>query len=289
MSNDDITDLRTGQSFRGRSLEGADFSGKDVRGVDFTGADLRSADFSNAKLGVAPKVGAVALGIAILIAILTGVLIGLLVDEIRGQMNAEEWDEAAAGGSLIFLLLAFVALIIWRGFDTAIKVIVGLYVVVLVGNVIANFIWEDVEWLRALRFTALLVALFLAILAGLLGRVVGGVFGIWSVVLVAVLGGLASGQAHGGVAGIIVAMSMAAISKRAVHGDHRDRPLRQMAHRLIGRWGTKFTDADLTGADFTGTDASRCGVKGATLDDVVWDPDQPLPLDLPNDAIPAGR
>jgi hypothetical protein len=289
MTDDDITDKLTGQSFHGRSLEGADFSGTDVRGADFTGADLRSASFRDAKFGVAPKVGAVVLGIAMLISIAAGIAIGWMVDEIRGQVNAAEWDQAAGGGSLLFLLLVFVGLIIWRGFDTAIKAILVLYLVVLVGNIVANFIWEEVEWFRALRFTGLLIALFLAILAGILGRVIGGVFGIWSVVLVAVVGGLATGQAQGGVAGVVVAVSLAAISKRAVHGDQRDRTLRRLTHRLVGRWGTTFTDADLTGADFTGTDAGRCGVRGATIDDVIWDPELPLPLDLPDDAVPAGR
>jgi hypothetical protein len=289
MSDDEITENPAGQSLVGSSLNGADFSGKDLRSTDFTGADLRSATFRNSKFGVEPKVGAVVLGLAMLITIAAGVAIGWMVDDIRGQMNAEEWDQAAAGSSLIVLLLVFVAVIIWRGIDTAIKVIVGLYAIVLVGNIIANFIWDEVEWYRALRFTALIIALFLAILAGVLGRVVGGVFGIWSVVLVAVVGGVATGQAQGGISGIIVAMSLAATSKRAVHGDKRDRTVRRLAHRLVGRWGTKFADADLTGADFTGTDASRCGVKDATLDGVTWDPELPLPLDMPDDAIPAGR
>jgi hypothetical protein len=131
--------------------------------------------------------------------------------------------------------------------------------------------------------------LFLAILAGVLARVVGGVFGIWSVVIVAVVGGLATGEAQGGIAGVVVALSLAAISKRAVRGDRRDRSLRRLAHRLVGRWGTRFVDADLTGVDFTGTDTGRCGAKGATLEGVTWDSKQPLPLDLPDDAILADR
>jgi uncharacterized protein YjbI with pentapeptide repeats len=289
MTNDDVTDNPIGQSLRGRSLEGADFSGKDVRGTDFTGADLRSASFRDAELGVAPKVGVIFLGIAMLITIAAGVAIGLVVDEIRVQMNGDRWDEAASGGSLIFILLVFVGLIVWRGFDTAIKAIVVVYLLVLAGNMIANLFWDDIDWYRALRGTLLLLVLFLAILAGILARVVGGVFGIWTVVLVAVLGGLATGQAHGGIAGVVVAVSLALISKRAVRGDQRDRTLRRLAHQLVARWGTRFNNADLTGVDFTGTDTSRCGVKGATLDDVIWDPDEPLPLDLPDNAIPAGR
>ena len=115
--------------------------------------------------------------------------IGWVVDEIGVQMNGDRWDEAASGGSSIFILLVFVGLIVWRGFDTAIRVIVLVYLVVLAGNMIANVLWDDVNWLRALRGTLLLVVLFLAILAGIRSRVVGDVFGIWSVVLVAVVGG----------------------------------------------------------------------------------------------------
>jgi hypothetical protein len=110
------------------------------------------------------------------------------------------------------------------------------------------------------------------------------VFGVWSVVLVAALGGLAIGQAEGGIAGIVVAMSSAFISKRAVHGDHRDRTLVHIAHRLIRQHGTQFVEADLSGADFTGTNAMRCDTRGATVTGVTWDPDYPPPIDLPETA-----
>jgi uncharacterized protein YjbI with pentapeptide repeats len=287
MSDDDTADRLIDRSFRGQSLEGADFSGKDLRGADFTGADLRSASFRDAKLGVAPRVGAVLFGLAILVAIAAGVGIGWAVNQIRDELSAEKWDEAAEGGSIGLILLVLVALILWRGFDFAIRISVVFYVVVLVVNIVANLLWDEVEWVSALRATAVIVFLVLAIVVGMLGRVVGGVFGTWSVAFVAVIGGLATGQAEGGVAGVVVAMSLAFISKRAVQGDERDRSLSRLAHRLVGRWGTQFVDADLTGADLTGTDGSRCSVKGATLDGVTWDPDKPRPLDMADDAVPS--
>ena len=289
MSDDASSERLIGRSFRDRSLDGADFGGKDVRSADFTGADLRNADFTDARVGVAPRKGVVILGVALLVAIGTGIAIGWFVDDIRRQVSADEWDQAAAGGSMGLLLLAFIGVMFWRGFDVAIRAVAVLYVVVVVVNVIANFIWEDVEWFRVVRFTAVIALLFVAILAGMLGRVIGGVFGTWSIILVAGIGGLSIGQAQGGIAGIVVAMSLAAISKRAAHGDRRDRTLRRLAHRLVGRHGTQFRDADLSGANFTGVDGSRCAVKGATLDGVTWDDELPLPLDMPDDAIPAGR
>lgn len=289
MTDDEIPDRPIGHSFRGGALAGADFSGRDVRGADFTGANLRSAVFRDAKFGVAPKVGAVLFGFALLVTVGLGVVIGLMVDEIRTQLNGEEWDEVAAGSSMLFTLLAFIALLVWRGFDTAIRVIVVLYLVLMAGNIIANAIWEDLEWHRALRFTAVLAILFLAILAGIIARVVGGVFGIWSMSIVAVIGGLMTAQFHGGIAGVVVALSLATISKRAMRGDRRDRALRRLTHRVVGRWGTRFVDADLTSVDFTGTDTGLCSAKGATLEGVTWDPKQPLPLDLPDDAILSDR
>jgi hypothetical protein len=182
-----------------------------------------------------------------------------------------------------------VVVVFWRGFDRAIRIGVIVYALAVALNIVANVIWDEVEWFVVLRATALVVFIVLAIGVGMLGRVVGGVFGAWSIAIVAILGGLASGRAEGGMGGVVIAVSLVLISKRAVRGDMRDRTLRRFAHRLIRRWGTRFDDADLSGADFTGTDAGRCGVKGATLDGVIWDPDKPLPIDLPDDALPPGR
>lgn len=267
-------------SFRGQNLEGADFSGKDLRGADFTGANLRSADFRNTSIGVAPRIGLVFLGASLLVAFAAGVAIGWGVDEIRDRFTADEWDQVAEGGTLGLTVLVLLGLIIWKGFDVAIRVIGVFYVVVVAINIVANLIWDEFEWIVLARATALIVFVVLAIVAGMLGRVVGGVFGVWSVVLVAALGGIATGQSEGGITGIIVAVSLAVISKRAVRGDPRDRRLRRVGHRLIRRWGTQFVDADLTGADFSGTDPSRCDARRASVDGVTWDPDHPLPVDV---------
>ena len=203
--------------------------------------------------GCPPRVGAVILGVALLAAIACGLAIGWAVNQVRDRFTSDEWDQVTEGASLGFTLLLLVGLIVWKGFDVAIKVVAVVYVALVAILVVANLIADDFEWLALVRATALIVFLMLAIVAGMLGRVVGGVFGIWSVVLVAVFGGLATGQSEGGIAGVVVAVSLALISKRTVRGDPRDRTLRKIAHRMIRRWGTQFVDADLTGADFTGT------------------------------------
>jgi hypothetical protein len=269
------------RSFQGEALEGSDFTGSDLRSADFSNADLRSASFREAALGVRPAIGAVILGLGMVFAVAAGVAIGWAANGTTDRLSADAWDERAEGGSLILILILLVALILWRGLDTALKVVVVAYPVLIILNVAANLIWEEVEYVRIVNATALIIFLVLAIAAGIFGRVVGGVFGSWSIAVVAVLGGLASGEANGGISGIIVALCLVFIAKRAVRGDDRDASTRRMAQRLVRRWGTRFVGADLTGADFTGTNASRCDVRGATLQDVRWDPDHARPVDAP--------
>ena len=276
-----------GADFSGQQLEGADFGGADVRGTKFDGANLRSASFLDARIGVRLAIGVPLLGLALAVAAFAGALIGWALEDVGSRLTASETDEVAEGGSLVLILVVLVGLILWKGFSTAIRLVVVVYFVLLAINVIANFFLEEVDWVRAARATLLLAVLVAAITAGILGRVIGGVFGSWSVAIVAVLGGLASGRAHGGIAGIVVAVSLVIISKRALRGDPRDVFLREIAHRLTHRWGTSFVDSDLTGADFTGTDASRSDLRGATLDRVRWDPKQMSLVDAPDVTNPA--
>jgi hypothetical protein len=284
---DDTADRRdTGQrSFLGQALEGADFAGADVRGADFTGADLRSASFEEADLGVRPAIGVTFLALGMLLAVAAGATIGWAVNGTTSRLASDAWDEQAEGASLVLLLVIFVAVMLWRGIDVALKAVVIVYPVLLVLSVAANLIWEEVEYLRIARATALIACLILAVGAGIFGRVIGGVFGSWSIAVVAVLGGVASGRVNGGVVGIMVAGCLVFIAKRAVfgavQGDDRDASVRRLAQRLVRRWGTRFVDADLTGADFTGANAGRCDVRGATLLDVQWDPEHTQPVDAP--------
>lgn len=47
---------------------------------------------------------------------------------------------------------------------------------------------------------------------------------------------------------------------------------------------SRFVDADLTAADFTGASAEKCNVASAILDDVRWEPGHaPLLLDIEHD------
>jgi hypothetical protein len=112
----------------------------------------------------------------------------------------------------------------------------------------------------------------LAVVAGILARMVGSAFGPLIIVVVALAGGIATGRADGGIGTIVVSVLLVVIAKRAMRLDQRDRPILTLAHRIVAARGTRFTNADLTGADFTGTLLAYSDMANAVLSGTKWDP-----------------
>jgi uncharacterized protein YjbI with pentapeptide repeats len=277
MTPDDRPAVSRGESFRGRALQGADFGGEDLRGVDFTGANLRSASFRDARVGPRLGVGAAILSTAIAAAVGAGVLIGLAVEGTRARLFSGNLDEVVVAGVVIVTVAVLVAVISRRGFDAALKIAAVVYVGLVAGTIIANLIWEDVEWQAVIRATLVVCSFVLGMWAEVISRLTVGVFGRWSLAGMTVLGALASGQIEGGLAGIALATGVAHFSKRAVRGDVRDVGLLDLAYGLVRRSGTRFVNADLTDTDFRGVDTNRCDMTGATLQGALWDPERMLP------------
>ena len=167
MSADDITPTSRGHSFRGRALEGADFSGADVRGADFTNADLRSASFRDARVGSVPWIRTGILSMAIAASAGAAVLIGLAVEGTNERLSSDHLDEVLVAGVVIVTLIVLVGVVSWRGFDPALKAAAVVYLALVVGTILANLIWEDVEWQAVIRATLVVWAfVFALVIAG---------------------------------------------------------------------------------------------------------------------------
>jgi len=272
-----------GRSFRGQALEGADFSGADLRGADFTGANLRSASFRDARAGAKPGISAAIVTTALAAAVGAGVLIGLAVQSTKGWRASGEFDGVVVAGVVIVALIVLVAVATWRGFDAALKVAAVVYVALVAGTILANLIWEDVEWQGITRATLVVGALAFGIWAGVVSHLMVGLYGRWGLWAITVLSAIATGDIEGGLTAIALALIVNYLSNRTVRGDARDARLKTLAYHLVRRWGTRFGDADLTDADFRGVDTRHCEFTGATLDGVRWEPGYMLPGDVADD------
>lgn len=265
-------DLR-GESFQSKKLDGADFSEADLRGADFSDASLVEADFSHARLGVGPATASLILIGALVVSIAAGITVGLFVDTTRQQAVSSDWRDVFAGLLMATATLLFLGLLVSRGISRALR---G-FLIAIVGIIILDFtvvyiLAGELRFRNAVPLIGLLVLMVPAATAGILGRMVGGTFGIWAIGTIAAVGGLAAGRTHGGVAAIAMSILLVIISKRALNGDARDGPMRYVAHRIASHRGTRFTGANLTRADFTGTTLVHSDASAAIVEDATWDP-----------------
>jgi hypothetical protein len=214
-----------------------------------------------------------------------GVLIGLAVEGTRDSLFSGNLDEVVVAGVVIVTLVALVSITFRRGFDKALKVAAIVYVVLAASAILANLVWEDVEWQAVIRATYVVCSLALGMWAGVIIHLTVGLFGRWSLAGMMLLAAPALGQVEGGVAAIVLMVTVTHFSKRAVRGDIRDLRLLNLAYRLVRRSGTRFVDADLADTDFRGVDMTKCDMTGAMVEGALWKPGRTLPGGL-SDATP---
>lgn len=267
-------DLRGGSFQHGR-LDGADFSEADLRGADFSEASLVEADFSNARLGVSPLTASLILIGALMVSVAAGVAVGLFAETTRQQAVSSDWRDVFAGVLMAGVTLLFLGLLIVKGISSASRAfLIAIVVIIILDFTVVYILAGELRFGKAVPLIALLVLVVPAATAGILGRMVGGTFGIWAIGVIAALGGLAAGRAHGGIAAIVVSVVLVVISKRALSGDVRDGPMRYVGHRIASHRGTKFTGADLTRANFTGALLVHSDMSSATVEGTAWDTGQ---------------
>lgn len=263
----------TARDFTGADLKMADLRDTEARGVSFRGADLRGADFSRAglegadfrgaRLGMRPLARALVLLAGVCVAAAAGLLIGLIAREIRELAYAEGWENHTRGGAFAFLVVLFIIVLWAKGLKAASVVfLVGLGAFMLLGVVLLSAVSRyDVG--VSLRLAAFAVIIVVVFLVGLVARMLGGSVSVAGMMSVAVVGGLVAGRAGGAIGAVVVSVAMALFAKRALRDDERDRPIERVAHRLVRRWGTRFTGADLRGADLRDTTLILADVTGA--------------------------
>jgi uncharacterized protein YjbI with pentapeptide repeats len=270
----------SGQNLRGRSfknrqdLVGANFSYADIRGANFAGANLQDANFCQVKAGLQERSALVLVGLSWLTAGLSGFLNTLfgyqIVFFITSSSNVIS-SQIAGWVSLVVVIVTFISLL-WRGIAGALPgAIAAAFVISLAGNLSGN---DAVA-------TALAGYLIVGITTGIAGfvagcstvtgagavviavAVVGYLAGAIIVLVVASAGALAGGLALAGTLVILVCSGF--IGWRAMKGDEKYAPIRNLAVTNAALYGTNFRNANLTNADFAAANLKSTDFRQATL------------------------
>ena len=267
-------DLR-GRSFRDADLDGADFTGADLRGADFSNSSLIKADFTDARFGIRRIASVILLGAAMVVSALAGLSIAFFMQSLRESLYlGTDWQDGLASIIMLLVIATFLVILVMKGAHTALPSLGVLIVVAFLVDFTIVLFLGQIRLERAPYLITLLVLTGLAFVAGILGRIVAGTFGAWAIALMGIVGGLVAGSVSGGLAAALVASLLVVMSKRTLKGDNRDRLLRDVSHRIVTRHGTRFTNANLSGATFTGTNLVAADMTGTLVAGTVWGPGQ---------------
>jgi len=259
-----------GVSFRNQDLNHALFSDSDLRGADFTDSNLTGADFTHVRTGITPLNTIMLFLAAFVVSMLSGYFAMLTGHTIQLMLASPDTKIKGAGYIAIVVDILFIAYAVWKGPGNAIRnLIIPAVVVALILGAVAYV--SDAGTGRGMLY--LVISIFLLVVMFIIGTIARAAAGTLSNILfliVALAGGMFGKSIGGGVGTVIMALSCAQISKRALSGAKGFESLRRIAHAITSRFGTSFRKTKLAGSDFSGARIHNADFSNADLSQVRW-------------------
>jgi uncharacterized protein YjbI with pentapeptide repeats len=257
-------------SFRKQDLSHARFSGSDLRGADFGGANLTGTDFTNVRTGVRPLDSVLIFLAALGVSLLSGYIAMLTGRTVQFMLKSGDPLMGAAGIITMVLAVLFIVYAYVKGGGTAIRnLIIPACLIALILGLVAYFtqVGTGMGMLYIILSTILLTIMFIV---GTIARAVAGTLSNILFIIVALSGGMFGKSVGGGIGTVIMAISCALISKRALSGAKGFEALRRIAFAITRKFGTSFRSTNLTGANFSQSKIHNADFTNADLSEVNW-------------------
>jgi uncharacterized protein YjbI with pentapeptide repeats/Na+-transporting methylmalonyl-CoA/oxaloacetate decarboxylase gamma subunit len=266
-SNQDLQ----GCSFRNSDFSDAIFMGSDLRGADFSGCNLAGADFTKARTGIKSVHVALLFAAALGVSMFSGYMAMLAGHTIQQMLASKDPLIHAAGIATIVLTVLFILAFYLKG----------------VGNTFFTLILPTCAIALAIGLTGyltgvgtgmgmvyLVLTVFLVTIMFVVGTISRATAGTLSsailFIAVAMGGGMFGKSLGGGIGTVIMALSCAKLSKRALSGARGFESTRKIAFFATRKLGTSFRGTDLSGADFSGAKLHNADFSGADVTSASW-------------------
>ncbi len=263
-----------GANFSGANLEGADFSQSKIKGVNFTGAVLKNAKFLNAQAGLENYWDIISIILLFNFSLLLGACstrIGALLFGLEGHIQSL----STIAGLLATLVIITFLIVAWKqGIATAVGVAVSeIGSFGLIAALTSTVGHPEVARITAVAATdTILTVAVISALLFLYTPIIAVIGMRWFVLApIAALievasiikfanGDIGKSLRAGGFSAIVVTGLFAVIltivciqiSRRAFAGDPKNAVMKSFAIAVTATFGTRFREADLTNADFSG-------------------------------------
>lgn len=258
-------------SFKDKDLSNARFVDSDLRGADFSGSNLTGADLTHVKTGIPPSNSVLIFLAALVVSLISGYLAMLTGHTIQQMLASKDGFMRAAGIVTIVMIFLFIGYAWWKGGGRAIRnlILPATLIAVLIGLI--SYL-TGVGTGMGMLF--LVLANFLMVLMFIVGTVARAAAGTLSsnllFIIVALGGGMFGKSLGGGIGTVIMAVSCALISKRALSGAEGFEALRKIAFGITSRFGTSFRNSRLTNANFSRSKVRNADFSNADVTMVNW-------------------
>jgi pentapeptide repeat protein len=256
--------------FKDEDLSYARFSDSDLRGVDFSGANLTGAIFTHVRTGITPLNTALLFTLALAVSLVSGYVAMLAGQTVQTMLKSHDANVRIAGIITSVITVLFIAYALWKGVNNAIThLIIPVVALGIVVGLIAYFsgLGTGLGMLYLVAALLLVAAMFVV---GIIARTAAGAVSNILFVIVALSGGIFGRSVGGGIGTVIMAISCALISKRALSGAKGFEGLKKIANYITRRFGTSFRHSKLTEANFSQSKIYNSDFTNADLSFVNW-------------------
>lgn len=258
-------------SFKNEDLVNSNFSGSDLRGADFTGSNLAGADLSKVKTGIIPLNAVLIFLAALVVSLASGYIAMLAGHTIQGMLKSADGNVRIAGIISIVLIVLFMAYCFWKGGGAAIR---NLFIPAIAISIVIGLVayFSGLGTGMGMLFLAIsLVLVVIMMIVGTIARAAAGVLSSTILFIIVALGGGIFGKSVGGGIGtVVLAISCAVISKRALAGAPGFESLRKIVRTITAKFGTTFRNARLSNANFSQSKIRNADFSNADVSSVNW-------------------
>ncbi|MBO9203892.1 MULTISPECIES: pentapeptide repeat-containing protein [Niastella] len=240
-----------GASFKNEDLAHARFAESDLRGADFSGSNLDGADFTHVKTGITPINIVLIFLTTLVVSAFSGYVAMLAGQTVQEMLDSKVTNVRMAGIISIAITILFILISYWRGVGRAVsQLIIPAIITAFIIGIIAKVsgLGTGMGMLYLILSLVLVAVMFVV---GTIARATAGALSNILFLIVAMSGAFFGRSVGGGIGTVIMALSCAIISKKALKGAPGFDSLRRIAAIITRKYGTSFRNSRLTDADFS--------------------------------------
>jgi len=258
-------------TFKNEDLSNISFSGSDLRGADFTGSNLSGADLTNARTGLTSLTVILIFIGALAVSLLSGYIAMLAGRTVQVMIASKDPNVRVAAIICAVIIVIFIGYSYFKGINSAIKnLVIPIVVLAVVIGLVAKF--SGLGTGKGMLY--LVIALILVAIMFIVGTIARATAGSLSsailFIVVALGGGMFGKSVGGGIGTVIMAISCAIISKKALSGAKGFDDLKKIATFITRTFGTSFRNTILSNANFSRSKIRNADFTQADISIANW-------------------